>query len=84
MAIWQMPRSPFSGETQEEVGSKGQTLWEAGKEPQVMGAKPGGWTLLPYLLILAHHALIHPSAWKVSSANYFALRDAVLKSSAII
>ena len=30
---------PFSGDTQEEVGSKGPTLWEAGKEPQVMGAK---------------------------------------------
>ena len=39
MAIWQMPRSPFSDDTQEEVGSKGPTLWEAGKEPQVMGAK---------------------------------------------
>ena len=28
-----------------------------GQEPQVMGAKTGGWTRLPYLLILAHHAI---------------------------
>jgi hypothetical protein len=40
MAIWQIPRSPFSDDTQEEVGSKDPTLWEAGKEPQVMGANP--------------------------------------------
>jgi hypothetical protein len=41
MAIWQIPRSPFSDDTQEEVGSKGPTLWEAGKEPRVMGATQG-------------------------------------------
>jgi hypothetical protein len=38
MAIWKMRRSPSSDDTQ-EVGSIDPTLWEADKEPQVMGAK---------------------------------------------
>jgi len=40
MAIWQILTSPFSGDTQEEVGSFDPTLWETGKELQVMGANP--------------------------------------------
>src|SRR5918994_4689558 len=39
MAIWHIPRAPFSDDTQEEVESFDPTLWEAGEEPQVMGAK---------------------------------------------
>jgi hypothetical protein len=30
-------------------------LWEAGEEPQGMGAIPRGLARLPYLLILTHH-----------------------------
>jgi hypothetical protein len=41
MAIWQIPRSPFSDDTQEEVGSKDPALWEAGKEPPGNGRTQG-------------------------------------------
>jgi hypothetical protein len=54
MSTWDMGRSAIGGNTQEEVGSFDPTLWEAGEEPQVMGANLEGWTRLPYLLILAH------------------------------
>ena len=65
MAIWDIGRSPFSGDTQ-EVGSFDPTLWEAGKEPQVMGANPGDGPAS----LTTHpntHALTHRSAWKWNS-----------------
>jgi hypothetical protein len=57
-----MRRSPFSGDNQ-EVGSKHPTLWEAGEEPQVMGAKTRSEAPASLNLnILAHHTPIDWSA----------------------
>src|ERR671921_2470621 len=83
MAIWDIGRSPFSGDTQEEVGSKDPTLWEAGKEPQVMGAEPR--RMAPPPLPTHPNAPCAYSPQCVESKFCELLRiDGVLRSSAVI